>query len=129
MLLENRDELPWDAAALRSVAVIGNNASAARTQGGGSATVMPEYTVSPLEGLRAALPGVDVSYSVGAVVQDGVVGAAAARADQPGHRRAGLQRPVPRRGRRRSCSPRTGARATSSTSAATPPSRRRRTSS
>jgi beta-glucosidase len=73
VLLENRGELPWDAAALRSVAVIGNNASAARTQGGGSATVVPEHTVSPLEGLRAALPGVDVRYSVGAVVQDGVV--------------------------------------------------------
>lgn len=73
VLLENRDALPWDAAALRSVAVIGNNASAARTQGGGSATVVPEHAVSPLEGLRAALPGVDVRYSVGAVVQDGVV--------------------------------------------------------
>lgn len=73
VLLENRDELPWDAAALRSVAVIGNNASAARTQGGGSATVVPEYTVSPLAGLRAALPGADVTYSVGAIVQDGVV--------------------------------------------------------
>jgi beta-glucosidase len=73
VLLENRDELPWATSALRSVAVIGNNASAARTQGGGSATVVPEYTVSPLEGLRAALPGVDVRYAVGAVVQDGVV--------------------------------------------------------
>jgi beta-glucosidase len=73
ILLENRGELPWDAAALRSVAVIGNNASAARTQGGGSATVLPEYTDSPLAGLRAALPGVDVSYSLGAVVQSGVV--------------------------------------------------------
>ncbi|MBN1096287.1 glycoside hydrolase family 3 protein [Blastococcus sp. TML/C7B] len=73
VLLENRGELPWAAAALRTVAVIGNNASAARTQGGGSATVVPEHTVSPLEGLRAALPGVDVRYAVGAVVQDGVV--------------------------------------------------------
>ncbi len=73
VLLENRDELPWAAPRLRSVAVIGNNASAARTQGGGSATVVPAYTVSPLEGLRAALPGVEVGYSVGAVVQAGVV--------------------------------------------------------
>ncbi|MCZ2838977.1 beta-glucosidase [Modestobacter sp. VKM Ac-2985] len=78
VLLENRSPdgrpaLPWDAAALRSVAVIGNNAAAARTQGGGSATVVPESTVSPLDGLRAALPGVDVGYSVGAVVQSGVV--------------------------------------------------------
>jgi len=74
VLLENRgSELPWDAAALTRVAVIGNNAAAARTQGGGSATVLPEYTVSPLDGVRAALPGAEVSYSIGAVVQDGLV--------------------------------------------------------
>jgi beta-glucosidase len=73
VLLENRDELPWDPRTLHSVAVIGDNAANARTQGGGSATVVPERTVSPLEGLRAALPGVDVSYRRGAVVQQGVV--------------------------------------------------------
>src|SRR5439155_13166640 len=74
VLLENRGgTLPWDAAALRSVAVIGDNAANARTQGGGSATVLPAYTVSPLAGLRAALPGVDVTCSRGAVVQEGVV--------------------------------------------------------
>jgi beta-glucosidase len=72
VLLENRGELPWTAARLGSVAVIGDNAANARTQGGGSATVIPEYTVSPLEGLRAALPGAAVSYSRGAVVQEGV---------------------------------------------------------
>jgi beta-glucosidase len=72
VLLENRGELPWDPARLRSVAVIGDNAALARTQGGGSATVIPEYTVSPLDGLRAALPGAEVSYSRGAVVQQGV---------------------------------------------------------
>ena len=73
VLLENRGELPWDPGRLRSVAVIGDNAAHARTQGGGSATVIPAYTVSPLDGLRAALPGVDVTYSRGAVVQEGVV--------------------------------------------------------
>ena len=52
--------------------MIGDNATLARTQGGGSATVIPEYTVSPLDGLRAALPGAEVSYSRGAVVQQGV---------------------------------------------------------
>jgi beta-glucosidase len=72
VLLENHGELPWDPASLRSVAVIGDNAANARTQDGGSATVMPEYTISPLDGLRAALPGVDVTYSRGAVVQEGV---------------------------------------------------------
>ena len=73
VLLENRGELPWDRAALRSVAVIGDNAANARTQGGGSATVLPERKVSPLEGLRAALPGVNVIYARGAIVQQGVV--------------------------------------------------------
>ena len=72
VLLENRDELPWDPARLRSVAVIGDNAASARTQGGGSATVVPAYTVSPLAGLREALPGTEVTYSRGAVVQRGV---------------------------------------------------------
>jgi beta-glucosidase len=72
VLVSNNGELPWDPSVLRSVAVIGDNAANARTQGGGSATVLPEYTVSPLAGLRAALPGVDVSYSRGAVVQEGV---------------------------------------------------------
>jgi len=72
VLLSNKGELPWNVAGLRSVAVIGDNAANARTQGGGSATVVPAYTVSPLDGLRAALPGVDVTYSRGAVVQEGV---------------------------------------------------------
>ena len=52
--------------------MIGDNAANARTQGGGSATVLPAYTVSPLAGLRAALPGADVTYSVGAVSQTGL---------------------------------------------------------
>ncbi|MGY3378531.1 beta-glucosidase [Arthrobacter sp. TE12231] len=65
--------LPLDAAKLGSVAVIGHNAEEARTQGGGSATVMPKYTVSPLEGLRKALPdGVDVTYARGAKVAEGL---------------------------------------------------------
>ncbi len=72
VLLSNNGELPWDASVLTSMAVIGDNAANARTQGGGSATVLPEYTVSPLAGLRAALPGVNVTYSLGAVVQTGL---------------------------------------------------------
>ena len=67
-------ELPWDASALREVAVIGHNAWQARTQGGGSATVLPAYTVSPLAGLRAALADAEVTYSLGAVVQTGLAG-------------------------------------------------------
>ena len=45
------------------VALIGPNAEIARTLGGGSATVYPPYTVSPLDGLRAA--GLDVAFAPG----------------------------------------------------------------
>jgi beta-glucosidase len=58
--------LPLDRGRLERIAVIGPNAAAARTLGGGSATVLPPYTVSPLDGLRAALgPGVQVDHSPG----------------------------------------------------------------
>ncbi|MGK9148163.1 glycoside hydrolase family 3 C-terminal domain-containing protein [Plantibacter flavus] len=72
VLLTNDGTLPLEAAALGRIAVIGHNARDARTQGGGSATVLPEHTVSPLEGLRAALPGATIDYAVGAIVQEGV---------------------------------------------------------
>ena len=58
--------LPLDPRSLRRVAVLGPNAAAPRTLGGGSATVFPPYRVSPLNGLRATLePGVIVDYSPG----------------------------------------------------------------
>jgi beta-glucosidase len=58
--------LPLEPQALRRVAVLGPNAEVARTLGGGSATVFPPYTVSPLEGLRAALgPAVQVDHGRG----------------------------------------------------------------
>jgi len=73
VLVRNKGILPLDAKALSSVAVIGHNADEARTQGGGSATVMPKYTVSPLEGLRKALPDdVTVTYARGAKVAEGI---------------------------------------------------------
>ena len=49
---------------LRKLAVLGPNAAVARTLGGGSATVFPPYTVSPLDGLRAALDA-EVTYAPG----------------------------------------------------------------
>ncbi|WES63072.1 glycoside hydrolase family 3 C-terminal domain-containing protein [Microbacter sp. GSS18] len=72
VLLSNSGILPLDPSALARVAVIGHNARDARTQGGGSATVLPEKVVSPVDGIRAALTGVDVSYEIGAIVQEGV---------------------------------------------------------
>ncbi|MBP2369671.1 beta-glucosidase [Pseudonocardia parietis] len=68
----NAAELPWDAASLGSVAVLGHNAALARTQGGGSATVRPAAVVSPLEGLRRALGESRVHYRLGARVAEGV---------------------------------------------------------
>ncbi|MGZ0153331.1 beta-glucosidase H [Kribbella sp. WER1] len=70
VLLRNDGILPWKN--LQKVAVIGHNARDARTQGGGSATVIPKQVVSPLDGIRAALPDAEVTYSIGAVVQEGV---------------------------------------------------------
>ncbi|ALE07477.1 beta-glucosidase [Arthrobacter sp. ERGS1:01] len=64
--------LPLDASTLSRVAVIGHNADQARTQGGGSATVLPKHNVSPLEGLRSALPGAAIHYSRGAKVAEGL---------------------------------------------------------
>jgi beta-glucosidase len=58
--------LPFDPSSLTRLAMVGPNAAAARTMGGGSATVFPAYAVSPLEGLRAALgPTIEVGSSVG----------------------------------------------------------------
>jgi beta-glucosidase len=60
--------LPLDAERLGRVAVLGPNAAVARTLGGGSATVFPPYTVSPLDGLREALgDGVQVDHAIGVV--------------------------------------------------------------
>lgn len=57
--------LPLTGNSLRKVAVVGPSAAHARTLGGGSATVFPPYTVSPLEGLRAALPHAEIGYAPG----------------------------------------------------------------
>jgi len=55
--------LPPPARGQVPVAVIGPNAGLARTMGGGSATVFPQYTFSPVDGLR--VNGVDVRYAAG----------------------------------------------------------------
>ena len=67
VLLRNEGSvLPLDRSRLGRVAVVGPNAAAARTLGGGSATVYPPYTVSPLDGLRAALgEAVAVDHAAG----------------------------------------------------------------
>ena len=64
VLLKNAGVLPLDPS-IRSLAVIGPNADVSRIQGGGSSSVVPFDTVTPLQALRAALPGVKVTYAKG----------------------------------------------------------------
>lgn len=71
VLVQNNGILPLVETVSR-IAVIGHNADQARSQGGGSATVLPEYVVTPLEGIRAAFPDASVEYALGAVVQEGI---------------------------------------------------------
>lgn len=72
VLLRNEEHtLPLDFSMITRVALIGNNAAVARTQGGGSATVLPNTVVTPLQALRKLL-GDKVTYNLGAVVQHGL---------------------------------------------------------
>ena len=71
MLLRNNGVLPITADVKR-IAVIGHNADRPRFQGGGSAMVIPERVVSPLEGIQRAFPDAHVEYRLGAVVHAGV---------------------------------------------------------
>ncbi len=57
LLRNDADLLPLDRRALRRVAVIGPNAARGLVHGGGSAALVPQYMVSPLEGIRQALRG------------------------------------------------------------------------
>lgn len=55
--------LPLDAAAVRSVAVLGRLAAVRNLGDGGSSDVWAPSAVTPLDGLRAALSGVDLRHS------------------------------------------------------------------
>ncbi len=63
VLLRNQYALlPLDAQALRRVAVIGRLAAVANLGDRGSSDVIARDVVTPLEGLRAALPGVQIDH-------------------------------------------------------------------
>ncbi|MDF2385949.1 glycoside hydrolase family 3 C-terminal domain-containing protein [Nostoc ellipsosporum NOK] len=65
VLLKNAGVLPLKPG-IKTLAVIGPNADIARIQGGGSSAVAPfDKLVTPLEAIRAALPGVEVIYEKG----------------------------------------------------------------
>ncbi|MDQ0242144.1 beta-glucosidase family protein [Arthrobacter bambusae] len=72
VMVKNDGVLPLELSSVHKVAVIGHNARYARTQGGGSATVVPEKIVTPLDGIREVFGPENVTYSVGAVVQEGI---------------------------------------------------------
>ena len=92
VLVANRDGLlPLDPFAVGSIAVIGHNARFARTQGGGSATVVPERVVTPLQGIEEAFPDAQIVYSVGAVVQEGVAELPLERLENPVSGEPGLR--------------------------------------
>ena len=60
VLLSNDGILPLAAGELRRLAVLGPNAAVPPSQGGGSANLRADYAVTPIDGLRAALPGVEI---------------------------------------------------------------------
>lgn len=72
VLVRNTGILPLDPGAVSRVALLGHNADQARSQGGGSATVVPSHVVTPVEGIRAAFPGATIDHAIGAVVQEGI---------------------------------------------------------
>lgn len=67
VLLKNENNLlPLRTESVKSIAVIGPNASLLRTGGGGSSMVIPVTSESPLEGVKRTFPDAEVSYAVGA---------------------------------------------------------------
>ncbi|WP_442576356.1 beta-glucosidase family protein [Microbacterium sp. F51-2R] len=61
------------AARIGRIGLYGQNARFARTQGGGSATVVPEYVSSPLDALREAVGADRVDYHIGLGNPDSLV--------------------------------------------------------
>ncbi|QHC72679.1 glycoside hydrolase family 3 C-terminal domain-containing protein [Rathayibacter sp. VKM Ac-2805] len=75
--VDGRPLLPLDAASLRRVSVIGRLAGLANTGDEGSSNVRSPQVVTPLDGIRAAVPGARVDF----VEADDPAAAAAASAD------------------------------------------------
>jgi beta-glucosidase len=71
VLLKNEGNLlPIDPAKVHTLAVIGPNAAIARTGGGGSSFVHPNYTVTPLDGIKErAGSRIQVTYALGTSMQ------------------------------------------------------------
>ncbi len=67
VLLQNRgDLLPLDPSRIRTIAVVGENATRSMTVGGGSSSLKVKYEISPLQGLRSKWGDrVDIRYAQG----------------------------------------------------------------
>ncbi|MBB3945178.1 beta-glucosidase [Rhizobium skierniewicense] len=66
VLLKNEGVLPLAKTTLDSIAVLGPNAAEARVMGGGSAQIAAHYTISPLQGIKAALSNANsVHHAIG----------------------------------------------------------------
>ena len=66
VLLANNGILPLNRSAIASIAVVGPNAAVAQIMGGGSSQINAHYRVSPLDGIRSAVPdGVEVRTEPG----------------------------------------------------------------
>ncbi|MFL6337295.1 MAG: glycoside hydrolase family 3 C-terminal domain-containing protein [Pyrinomonadaceae bacterium] len=93
VLLKNEHALlPFDANRIRSVAVIGPNAAVARLGGGGSAQVVPPYSVSPLEGIKRRVgEKIRVEYAPGVVALEDTDAVPAENLRTPDGKSNGLQ--------------------------------------
>lgn len=66
VLLKNSEKLlPLDPSTLESIAVIGDNATQTFALGGFGAGVKTVYEITPLEGLKSRLTGIEINYAQG----------------------------------------------------------------
>ena len=72
VLLKNDGNLlPLDSSKIKSLAVIGPSAEVARTGGGGSSLVHPNYAITPLDGIKErAGSSMQVNYALGTSMPD-----------------------------------------------------------
>jgi len=67
VLLKNDGLLPLNTEKLKSIALIGPNAATAMIMGGGSAQLVPQYVVSPLEAFKNRFEHCEIVYEPGTV--------------------------------------------------------------
>jgi beta-glucosidase len=83
VLVKNDSVLPVAPASVATVAVVGQHARLARSQGGGSATVFPDHVVTPLDGLTEAFGADKVRFAPGVRASESVLPVDATVASDP----------------------------------------------